>query len=54
MPHLSDDGFIVDDYQEWLKMTGAEDAPETKGWYDCPEGKQSDYIKDHPDWWKNF
>lgn len=54
MPHINDDGIIVDDYNEWLEITGAEDSEETRGWYDCPEGEKNAYIENHKEWWDNF
>lgn len=50
-------------YEEWfqnlstdekLKELGLEDTPENRGWIECPEDKQMEYIKKHPKWWKNF
>ena len=54
MPHMEDDGCIVDNYEGWLEETGSEDSEETRGWYDCPEGQEADYIEDHQDWWNSF
>ncbi|MCM1124643.1 MAG: hypothetical protein NC416_18870 [Eubacterium sp.] len=54
MAHLNDDGIIVNDYNAWLEATDLEDSEETRGWYDCPEGEESDYIDNHQDWWDNL
>lgn len=54
MPHMNNDGQIVDNYEEWLELSGAEDSEETRGWYDCPEGGEDDYINEHQEWWNNF
>ena len=54
IPHINDYGFLVDDYEGWLKTTGVEDTEETRGWYNCPDGEQHDYIENHQEWWNNF
>lgn len=54
MSHMNDFGEIVDNYEEWLELSGAEDSEETRGWYDCPEGEEYSYIQDHPEWWEKF
>lgn len=54
MPHMNDDGQIVDDYNEWLEIAEVEDSEETRGWYDCPEGEEADYIENHQEWWDNY
>ena len=54
MPHLDDDGYIVDDYDGWREYCGLEDSEETHGWYDCPDGEQSKYIEEHEEWWNTF
>ncbi len=54
MPHLNDDGYIVDDYEEWLELAEVEDSEETRGWYNCPEDEKADYIRNHQEWWDNY
>lgn len=54
MPHMDDNGYIVDDYEAWLEETGTEDSEEARGWYDCPDGEQHDYIMSHQAWWNAF
>ncbi len=41
-------------YKEWLKESNLKDTKENKDWYESPDDKKSDYIKDNPKWWKNF
>lgn len=41
-------------YEKWLKETNKNDTKLNRDWYDCPEEKRSDYIKEHKSWWKNF
>lgn len=41
-------------YEKWLKDTGKDDSKRNREWYDCPEEKRSDYIKDHKSWWNKF
>lgn len=38
-------------YKEWLDASGSKDTPTNKAWYDCPDEKRSDFIKDHKSWW---
>lgn len=47
-------GIDPNDYQRWLEEADVEDTKENKGWYDCPDEDKSDYIRDNPEWWKNF
>lgn len=54
MPHVDEDGYLVDDYEGWLGLTGIEDTKESRGWYDCPDDSKSEYIRDHQDWWDNL
>ena len=41
-------------YEKWLKETNKKDTKLNYGWYNCPEEKRSEYIKEHKRWWKNF
>lgn len=40
-------------YEKWLKQAGKKDTKLNRGWYNCPEEKRSEYIKEHKSWWKN-
>ncbi len=40
-------------YEKWLKETNKKDTKLNYGWYNCPEEKRSEYIKEHKSWWKN-
>lgn len=52
---MSDISYDRDDgYESWLDTCGLEDTEENRGWYDCPEDQEGQYIEDHQDWWNNF
>lgn len=42
-----------ENYEEWLDASGNEDTPTNKAWYNCPEEKRSDFIKENKSWWNN-
>lgn len=40
-----------ENYEEWLDASDSEDTPTNRAWYDCPDEKRSDFIKEHKSWW---